>query len=147
MTVKINYRTRLLVGLKISCQLFNQWETPPNPIAPCTLDFSRALSRLQVIVRNSDWFISLFAPVVKTNLSLVLCHSPITANVWRGTGSLWVDVLSLLGTVHFLRGRGGWWDFGGGGHRKKNGGHVKYYLYWRGGRGKKFSYWGGHANF
>ena len=49
--------------------------------------------------------------------------------------------------------------FGGGGHRKKKktalkgrpskknkgkgGGHVKYYLYLRGGRGKKFSYWGG----
>ena len=32
------------------------------------------------------------------------------------------------GTVHFLRGRGGWWDFGGG-HRKKKtalkGGHLK----------------------
>jgi len=26
----------------------------------------------------------------------------------------------LLGTVHFLSGRGGWWDLGGG-HAKKNG--------------------------
>ena len=63
-----------------------------------------------------------------------------------------------LGTVHFLRGREGWWNFVGvppkkkafkGGHLKKkireNGGHVKYYLYWRGGHGKKFSYWGRHA--
>ena len=35
---------------------------------------------------------------------------------------------------------------GGGGHLKKireKGVHLKYYLYWRGGRGKKFSYWGG----
>ena len=27
-------------------------------------DFSRALSELQVIARNYDWFIALFAPVV-----------------------------------------------------------------------------------
>ena len=45
------------------------------------------------------------------------------------------------GTVHFLRGRGGWWDLGGGSPKKKNalkggpskknkgkrGGHVKYF--------------------
>ena len=41
-----------------------QWEAKPKPIAPCTRDFSRALSKLQVIARNSDWFIALFAPVV-----------------------------------------------------------------------------------
>ena len=37
-----------------------------------------------------------------------------------------------------------------GGHLKKireKGVHVKYYLYWRGVGGKKFSYWGGHATF
>ena len=32
--------------------------------AVCTRDFSRALSKLQVMTRNSDWFIALFAPVV-----------------------------------------------------------------------------------
>ena len=34
--------------------------------------------------------------------------------------------LKKLGTVHFLRGRGGWWDLGGS--RKKmalKGGHLK----------------------
>ena len=31
-----------------------------------------------------------------------------------------VNQISDLGTVHFLRGRGGWWDLGGG-HRKKKG--------------------------
>mgnify|MGYP000205830385 CR=1 FL=1 len=36
----------------------------PKPTAPCTCDFSRALSKLQVNVRNSDWFDALFAPVV-----------------------------------------------------------------------------------
>ena len=29
-----------------------------------TRHFSRALSKLQVIARNSDWFIALFAPAV-----------------------------------------------------------------------------------
>ena len=32
-------------------------------IAPCMCDFSCALSELQVIARNCDWFIALFAPV------------------------------------------------------------------------------------
>ena len=36
----------------------------PKSIAPCTRDFSRALSKLLLIARNSDWFIALFTPVV-----------------------------------------------------------------------------------
>ena len=48
----------LVIGVKDSRQFFNQWET--KPIAPCTSDFSRALSKLQVIPRNCDWFIALF---------------------------------------------------------------------------------------
>ena len=56
---------RQVIGYKISRQFFNQWETNPKPIAPCAHDyFSRPLSRLQVIARNSDWFIALFAPNV-----------------------------------------------------------------------------------
>ena len=35
-----------------------------QPITPCTRDFSRASSELQVIARNCDWFIALPAPVV-----------------------------------------------------------------------------------
>ena len=35
-----------------------------NQKAPCTRDFSCALSEFQVIARNCDWFIALFAPVV-----------------------------------------------------------------------------------
>ena len=31
-----------------------------KPIAGCSRDFSRALSKLQVITRNCDWFIALF---------------------------------------------------------------------------------------
>ena len=55
---------RLVIGLKVSRQFLNQWETKPKPIALCTRDFSRALSELQAIPRNCDWFITLFAPVV-----------------------------------------------------------------------------------
>ena len=55
---------RLLIGLKDSRQFFNQWNAKPKPIAPCTRDFSRASSELQVISRNCDWLIALFAPVV-----------------------------------------------------------------------------------
>jgi len=33
-------------------------------MAPCTHDFSRALSDLQVIAWNCDWFILLFSPAV-----------------------------------------------------------------------------------
>ena len=55
---------RLVIGLKDSRQFFNQWESKPKPIAPRTRDFSRASSELQVIARNSDWFIALSDPVV-----------------------------------------------------------------------------------
>ena len=55
---------RLVIGLKDSRQFFNQLESKPKPIAPRTCDFSRALSELQVIARNCDWFIALPAPVV-----------------------------------------------------------------------------------
>ena len=54
----------LVIGLKDSCQFFNQWESKPKPTAPCTCNFSRTLSELQVIARNCDWFITLPAPVV-----------------------------------------------------------------------------------
>ena len=56
---------RLVIGLKDSRQFFNQWESKPKPIAPCTRHFSRAPSELQVfIATNCDWFIALTAPVV-----------------------------------------------------------------------------------
>ena len=55
---------RLVIGLEDSRQFFNQWEAKPKQTAPCTHDFSRAKSELQVIARNCDWFIALFAPVV-----------------------------------------------------------------------------------
>ena len=66
MTVWSNFliaSIRLVIGLSILGQcFFNQWEA--KAIAPCTRAFSCALSYLQIIARNSDWFIALFAPVV-----------------------------------------------------------------------------------
>ena len=34
-----------------------------KPIVSCMFEFYHALSELQIIARNSDWFIVLFAPV------------------------------------------------------------------------------------
>ena len=55
-----------MTDLKISRPLFNQTEEKPKPIAPwpCARDFSRALSKLRGIARNSDWFFAVFALVV-----------------------------------------------------------------------------------
>ena len=50
--------------LKNLIPVFQPMRNKTKPIASCTRDFSRALSKLQVIARNSDWFIALFAPVV-----------------------------------------------------------------------------------
>ena len=55
---------RLAIGLKDSRQFFNQWESKQKRIAPCTRDFSRASSELQIIAKNCDWFFALPAPVV-----------------------------------------------------------------------------------
>ena len=54
---------RLVTGLQISRQFFNQWEAKPKPLAPCTRDFSRVLSKLYVTARNSNWLIVMFALV------------------------------------------------------------------------------------
>ena len=66
MTAVSNYAIAIakLIGKKLSRQFFNQWETKPKPIAACERDFSRPLSKLEVITKNSDWFIALFASVV-----------------------------------------------------------------------------------
>lgn len=51
--------------ITVSRQFFNQRESKPNLIASCIhAIFSRALRKLQVTVRNSDWFVALFSPMV-----------------------------------------------------------------------------------
>ena len=68
-----------VIGLKISRQFFNQWEANPESIMPCTRDFSRALSKLRVNARNSDWLIAIFALVViDLNNDFGFGFSPIT---------------------------------------------------------------------
>ena len=69
MTVESNYVIEIATlsdWLKESCQFFKQREAKPKPkpITPCTRDFSRASSELQVIARNCDQFIALFVPVM-----------------------------------------------------------------------------------
>ena len=69
MTVESNYVIAIATlcdWLKRVAPVFQpiRSKTKPKPIAPCTRDFSRALSEFQVIARNCDWFIALPAPVV-----------------------------------------------------------------------------------
>ena len=66
MTVESNYVIAidtLSDWLKRLAPVFQPTRSKPEPIAPRMRDFSRAMSELQVIARNCDWFI-LFAPVV-----------------------------------------------------------------------------------
>ena len=67
MTVESNYVIAIATlsdWLKRLAPVFNQWEVKPEPIAPCTRDFSRASRELQLIARNSDWFMALFCAFV-----------------------------------------------------------------------------------
>ena len=67
MTVESNYVIEIATlsdWLKRFAPVFNQWKATPKPIVPCTRDFFRASSELQVIARNCDWFIALPVPVV-----------------------------------------------------------------------------------
>ena len=60
MTVKCNYAIAILGPTAIFPTSEKQIQNQSHLVR----DFSRALSKLQVIVGNSDWFIALFAPVV-----------------------------------------------------------------------------------
>ena len=57
--------SRVITPLRLLCtdiglKFFDQWESKPTAIAPCTPDFSRSLSKLQVVPRNSVCFIKPF---------------------------------------------------------------------------------------
>ena len=62
---------RLLIGWKDSRQFSDQWEAKAKPMELCTTDFSSALTKLQVIARNSHWFIGLVV-ISRSNYFLVL---------------------------------------------------------------------------
>jgi len=67
MTVESNYviaSATLNDWLKRLASVFQPMRSKPKPIALSTRDFSRALSKLQIIARNCDWFIAVFAAVV-----------------------------------------------------------------------------------
>ena len=82
---------RLVIGLKDSHQFFNQWES--KPIAPCTRDFSRASSELQVIARNCDWFIGLPAPVIGRSHCFGFGFSTV---IWKPLYNFWInDILEV----------------------------------------------------
>ena len=70
---------RAVIGFKISSQLFSQREAKSKPIITHTRDLSRALSKLQVIAKNSDSFIALFAPVMWSDY-LRICFSIV---IWK----------------------------------------------------------------
>ena len=63
----------MIVGrnFPIAIATLSDWLKHLAPIflAPCTCDFSRSLCKLQVIGRNSDWRIALFAliPIPQSN--------------------------------------------------------------------------------
>ena len=67
MTVESNFVIAIATlsdWLKRLAPVFQPMRIKTKPIAPWKRDFSRALSELQIIGRNCDWFILLPAPVV-----------------------------------------------------------------------------------
>ena len=66
MTVESNYVIAIATlsdWLKRVAPVFQPTRSKTK-IAPCTRDFSRASSELQVIAKNCDWFITPFVPVL-----------------------------------------------------------------------------------
>ena len=69
MTVESNYAIAIAIAtlidwLKRLAPVFQPMRSKTKTNRTRTRDFSRALSELQIIARNCDWFIVLFAPVV-----------------------------------------------------------------------------------
>lgn len=95
---------RLVIGLKISCQIFNQWGAKLKPIAPCAREFSSASRKLRVIALNCNWFVALFAPAV-IDRSNCYCISFSTFN-WKALYTLpeeQTDVHALTETWKYLQ--------------------------------------------
>ena len=67
MTVESNYViafATLSDWLKRLAPVFQPMRRKTKTNPPCTRDFSRASSELQVIARNCEWLMELFVPVV-----------------------------------------------------------------------------------
>ena len=95
---------RFVIGLKESRQFFNPWEAEPKPIAPCTRDFSRASSELQVIARNCDWFMELFVSVVigRSNCFGFGFSTVIWKPLYITTVKMWPSSTCLITDFKFL---------------------------------------------
>ena len=57
----------MTVESKSLASFFGQIEAKSKPIAPWTCDFSVALSKLQVMARNSDWFSAFLFVIGRSN--------------------------------------------------------------------------------
>ena len=71
---------RSVIGLEKSLHLLNQSDAKLNPIATCSLSFSRACGALHVFTLSPDWFLVTFTfvlieLVIVFTLVLVLRHS------------------------------------------------------------------------
>ena len=67
MTVESNYMIAIATlsdWLKRLAPVFQPMRRKTKTIPLCTSDFSRASGELQAIVRNCDWLMELFVPVV-----------------------------------------------------------------------------------
>ena len=95
---------RLVINLNDSRQFFNQWESKPKPIAPCTRDLSRASSELHVIARNCDWFLALSAPVVigRSNCVVIWSCATIRSVVLKGPHSPKIHCASRSANLNFV---------------------------------------------
>ena len=83
----------LVIGYNFLGQFFDQWEAKPKPIASCWMHyFSPALSKWQVIARNSDWLIAQFAAVVigRSNCYCIGFSTVISKVLWASKWSLYV---------------------------------------------------------
>jgi len=60
----MNVKSDHVIGEKISPSFSTNLKQIQNQSYHVHVMFSRPLSKLQIIARNSDWFIALFAPVV-----------------------------------------------------------------------------------
>lgn len=77
----------------------------PKPIAPCMCDFSHTLSKLQVIVRNSDWFINCFATAVigwSNKFGIWFCNSHLNLTVLNGQALLEVLIISYVADIQHV---------------------------------------------
>ena len=93
----------LVIGLKDSRHFFSQWEAKPKPkpSAPCTRDFSCALSKFHIIARNCDADI-LAIPIANTYNFRKFFLEPIIRNLSLVSYSYLLRFCFLSRAVRFV---------------------------------------------